>query len=94
MAGWDPAQCDVKTVITSFNGSFVAYAVDGSGSEVYSIRLRDLRGGECCYEEFDEQINGTMGAIAWSYNEIIFYGEVWASAVGDCRPLDEAGAAA
>ena len=67
--GWSAAQCDVRQVKTSPSGTLLAYSVDGSGYETYTIRFKDLATGA----ELDEQIEGTGGQVAWASDGVLFY---------------------
>ena len=67
--GWDAAQCDVRGLTTSPSGRLLAYAVDGSGYETYTVRLRDAASGQ----ERDEQLVGTAGSVAWAGEDTLFY---------------------
>lgn len=68
-AGWDKAQCDVQTPHISPSGKLMAYAVDGSGYETYSVRFRDLETGA----ERDEALTETSGSICWAGEGHLFY---------------------
>ena len=62
-------QCDVCELRPSPSGSLLAFAVDGSGYETYSIRMKNLRTGI----DLDEMLRDTVGTIAWADDETLFY---------------------
>ena len=50
--------------------SLLAYAVDTKGSEIYTVRFRDLATGK----ELDDQISDTNGNVVWAQdNRTLFY---------------------
>ncbi|EOD12317.1 hypothetical protein EMIHUDRAFT_437321, partial [Emiliania huxleyi CCMP1516] len=91
--GWDASQCDVHAVETSPSGRLLAYAVDGSGYETYTVRLKELGSGV----EMEEEIRGTGGSIAWADERTLFYVkldaqhrpfEVWRHVIGTAQAED------
>ena len=54
----------------STSGQFLAYCVDTSGGERYSIRIRDLFSDT----QLDDQIDNTGGSVTWAAdNNTLFY---------------------
>jgi len=91
--GWNASQCDVRGVEPNPSGDLLAYAVDGSGYETYSIRLRDPNEGT----ELDEQITETSGSVSWVTDSTLFYVkfddshrpyQVWRHELGTAQSAD------
>ena len=61
------------------SGKLLAYTVDGSGYETYTIRFKDLGAAT----ERDEQIEGTAGGLAWAGDGLARMG-LWRPAVHVC----------
>ena len=53
----------------SRSGSLLAYAVDTSGDERFTLRVRDLRTGE----QLPEEILDTAYGVAWAGDSHLFY---------------------
>ncbi len=76
----------------STSGQFLAYCVDTSGGERYSIRIRDLFSDT----QLDDQIDNTGGSVTWAAdNNTLFYtllSEQWRPYVVKRHTLGESGA--
>mmetsp|Transcript_115184 Transcript_115184/g.215702 ORF Transcript_115184/g.215702 Transcript_115184/m.215702 type:complete len:794 (-) Transcript_115184:6-2387(-) len=91
--GWNASQCDVGSVDPSPSGNLLAYSVDGSGYEIYNIRLKNLTTDV----EPEEQVNATGGLCAWADDSMFFYQkqdeaqrtyQVWRHVLGTNQAMD------
>ena len=66
-------QCAVSEVQPSPTGRWLAYTLDTSGYETYSIHVRDLRSDDSGNHQDGESLAGTGGGIAWRDDAAFFY---------------------